>query len=127
MSRWFSDLGHRDLQISQNVSSFTRDAAQAAFPGGVFHFASTIAGFYFCRNPLGDRRAARLGNLVLNIPPRKAKAVANRDRIRGLFNTHAHQEIRTAKDGCLRVLSEIDYVAVLCFAEVVLSLWHPQR
>src|SRR5882672_6781158 len=85
-----SDLGRGDLQIPPAVSSFARDAAEAALARRVFYFASAIAGFHFCRNPLSDRGAARFGNLFMNVSAGEAKAIANRDRVRGLLNTHAH-------------------------------------
>jgi hypothetical protein len=78
------------MQVPQTLLSFARDAAQAAFARGVLHFASAIASFYFCRDPFGNGRAARFGNLVVNVSASEPKAIANGDQIRSFFNTHAH-------------------------------------
>jgi len=64
------------IRYMNATARFARDAAQAALARGVFHFASTIAGFYFCRNLLGDRRAASFSNLVVNVSASEAKAIA---------------------------------------------------
>src|SRR5882724_8180673 len=117
----------RSSFLIQSLRGSSRHVTEAAFARWILHLASAVACLHLSCDSLGYSGAPGLGNLVLDFLSREPEAVANRNWVGLLFRTNPYWQVVAPKDGCLWIESKIDHLAVAGFAEIVLSVWHPQR
>src|SRR5215472_3579770 len=105
---------------TQSVFDAPHDVSQTASTGRIFHFAGAATSFDFSGNPLRHGGLPRALNFVPNVAAAKTEAVADGERILGLFCADTHSQVGATEGRCFCVQREINHVTVGRTAKIVL-------